>query len=260
MKRFFNNLIVAFAMYSKIPMPRADWSEDNMKYAMCFFPWVGFVIGGLQYGWFLLALWLNVGVVLRTALFILIPVLITGGIHFDGFLDTSDAMSSWREPKQRLAILKDSHTGAFALICGITYFVLDFGLASEMSRDFLGVYCLAGGVSRCFSALSVVHFPHANPNGTAAAFGDRSERKTVTLTMIIYLIVLTAFGIWMNPLYGVLLIGISGLVFWYYHHMAMKYFGGMTGDLAGFFVSVCEISVLAGMTAVSVIVRAVGSL
>ena len=29
---------IAFSMYSKIPMPRVDWNEKNMKYAMCFFP------------------------------------------------------------------------------------------------------------------------------------------------------------------------------------------------------------------------------
>ena len=30
--------IVAFAMYSKVPMPRVEWNETSMKYALCFFP------------------------------------------------------------------------------------------------------------------------------------------------------------------------------------------------------------------------------
>ena len=41
MKTIWNNFKVAFAMYSKIPMPPADWEKENMKYALCFFPWVG---------------------------------------------------------------------------------------------------------------------------------------------------------------------------------------------------------------------------
>ena len=41
----FNSLIIAIAMYSKIPMPQAEWNEKNMRYAMCFFPVVGVVIG-----------------------------------------------------------------------------------------------------------------------------------------------------------------------------------------------------------------------
>ena len=42
------SICVAFSMYSKIPMPRVEWNEKNMKYAMCFFPLVGAVIGGLM--------------------------------------------------------------------------------------------------------------------------------------------------------------------------------------------------------------------
>ena len=49
MKNLWNSFIVAFSMYSKIPMPRADWTRENMKYSMCFFPWVGLVIGCLLY-------------------------------------------------------------------------------------------------------------------------------------------------------------------------------------------------------------------
>ena len=75
------SICVAFSMYSKIPMPRVEWNEKNMKYAMCFFPLIGAVIGGLM----LLVRFLcgrfgfntSVYAVVMTAL----PVLISGGIH-----------------------------------------------------------------------------------------------------------------------------------------------------------------------------------
>lgn len=35
------SMVIACAMYSKIPMPKVDWNEKNMKYALCFFPLVG---------------------------------------------------------------------------------------------------------------------------------------------------------------------------------------------------------------------------
>ena len=47
MKSLWNNFKVAFAMFSKIPMPRADWTKENMKYMFCFFPFIGTVIGVL---------------------------------------------------------------------------------------------------------------------------------------------------------------------------------------------------------------------
>ena len=47
-KMLWNNFKVAFAMYSKIPMPMADWNKENMKYTFCFFPFIGLVIGALS--------------------------------------------------------------------------------------------------------------------------------------------------------------------------------------------------------------------
>ena len=36
------------------------------------------------------------------------------------------------------------------------------------------------------------------------------------------------------------------LVFLYYYRMSRKQFGGITGDLAGYFLQVCELAMLAG--------------
>ena len=38
------SFFIAFSMYSKIPMPRTDWTKEAMRYAMCFFPVIGAVI------------------------------------------------------------------------------------------------------------------------------------------------------------------------------------------------------------------------
>ena len=42
------NLLVAFSMYSKIPVPQVEWKDENTRYAMVFFPWVGALIGLLE--------------------------------------------------------------------------------------------------------------------------------------------------------------------------------------------------------------------
>ena len=39
------SFVIAFSMYSRIPMPFVEWSERGMKYAFCFFPLIGVVIG-----------------------------------------------------------------------------------------------------------------------------------------------------------------------------------------------------------------------
>lgn len=121
------SLIIAFAMYSKLPMPRVDWNEKNMRYAFCWFPFVGLVIGLVEWGTFYLLELCRAGGVLKGAVLTVLPLLITGGIHLDGFMDTTDARSSYGDREKKLAILKDSHVGAFAVIgCGM-YLLMSAG-------------------------------------------------------------------------------------------------------------------------------------
>ena len=54
-------------------------------------------------------------------------LLVTGGIHLDGFMDTTDARSSYGDREKKLAILKDSHVGAFAVIGCSFYLILSAG-------------------------------------------------------------------------------------------------------------------------------------
>ena len=44
-------LVIAFASYTRIPMPQVDWSEENRRWSMCFFPLIGVVVGGLIWLW-----------------------------------------------------------------------------------------------------------------------------------------------------------------------------------------------------------------
>ena len=112
MRRLWNSFKIAFAMYSKIPMPRADWEKENKRYMMCFFPpdWGG-DRGFLLIGWSGFPLRLQAGDILRSAGYVLIPVAVTGGIHLDGLLDTADALSSYQPRERKLEILKRFQRG-----------------------------------------------------------------------------------------------------------------------------------------------------
>ena len=248
MKMLWNNFKVAFAMYSKIPMPRADWNKENMKYTFCFFPFIGLVIGALWclVGWAGEYYLFNPAFV--AAVLVLLPVLVTGGIHVDGLLDTSDALSSWQERERRLEILKDSHAGAFAVITACVYFLICYGAYSQlwMNRSALEIMALGFVVSRCFSGISVMTFPKARKDGTVAEFSGKAEEIVVRNVLIIYLTILLVIMVWIQPVFGVLAFTAAALSFLYYHHKAMKYFGGITGDLAGYFLCICE----AGMAVV----------
>ena len=244
MKTIWNNFKVAFAMYSKIPMPPADWEKENMKYALCFFPWVGLAVGAVSAVLFWLLQQIGAGSMLRAAVLTAVPVLVTGGIHLDGYLDTMDALSSWREKQRRLEILKDPHAGAFAIIMGCLYFVLYAGAAGELVWKIFPAYAFGFAVSRSFSGLSIAFFPNANPKGTAAAFGMSAEKKRTAAVLVVTIFAVTvlsaSFCVWA----ALDVLVVSALVFCYYKWKSSKYFGGITGDLAGYFLSLCELAQL----------------
>lgn len=242
------SFFIAFSMYSKIPMPRTDWTKEAMKYAMCFFPVIGCVIGALLYVW---------GIVggetfgydsfFFTSVCVLLPVLITGGIHLDGLLDTSDALSSYKPTEEKLQILKDSHAGAFAIIIGICYFIADIGVYSELTRRALPVLACTFAMSRSFSGLSVVSFKMAKNTGLAATFSDMAVKGRVKITMLVYLVLIGGVMIYLDAPLGILAILAAMIDFFAYRHMAYKKFGGITGDLAGFFLQTCELLMAAAV-------------
>ncbi len=245
--KLLQSLIVACSMYSKIPMPRIEWNEENMKYAMCFFPVVGVVTGlGVQaVGTFLLAS--HFGTLFFAGIMTILPILISGGIHMDGFMDTMDARSSYGDREKKLAILKDSHAGAFAILGLGCYLVLSLALWSEVKREMLPVISLGFVMSRSMSGFSVMNFPAARANGLGRTFQDAAQRRNTTCVMLLWFAASGAGMLCVSFWMGGAAILCAAAVFLYYRHVAMKEFGGMTGDLAGYFLVLCELGMLAGV-------------
>ena len=240
MRRVWNGFLIAFAMFSRIPVPRADWDKENMKYMICFFPGIGLVIGLLICGYGRLCVLADLGSLMRAAGYVLIPLLVTGGIHMDGFLDTVDALSSWQPKEKKLEILKDSHAGAFAVIMGCAYFILALGVWSEMEEKVLPVLAAGYILSRALSGMALATFPCANKKGSLGMFADAAQKRVLKIVLALWILVCAGGAFWWDWRYGLLLSGTAAAVYGYYYHMAMKAFGGTTGDIAGFFVQVCE--------------------
>lgn len=239
----FKSMIVAFSMYSKIPMPRVEWNEKSMRYSMCFFPLVGVVTGLCSIGCFYGLEAVRAGRTLIAVILTVLPIIINGGIHMDGFLDTMDAKSSYKSKEEKLQILKDPHTGAFAVICGMVYLLFCFGLFSEITKR--EIFFVAAGYvySRILSGLSVVTLRKAKKEGMVAAAADAAQ-KNVTWILGAELVVCAACLMLTDLVNGLICLLAGAVSFWYYRFMAYRTFGGITGDLAGFFLQICEWMIL----------------
>ena len=237
-------IAVAFAMFSAIPVPQFDWTEKNMRYALCAFPLIGLLCG---------ALWCVCGILplpapARAAGFCLVPVWVTGGIHLDGYADTCDALSSYGDREKKLEILKDPHCGAFAVIRLCSYFVAYLALCAcvEFTPRVGLIWTLALVLERTLSGFAVAAFPMAKNTGLAHTFATAADRRTVRWVLSVLAVVL---AVCMAALGGWALVLAALAALWRYRTVSRTQFGGITGDLAGWFLQKTELWMLAALCA-----------
>lgn len=239
----FKSFGIAFQMYSRIPIPAFEWDEKSMRYIMCYFPLIGIVIGGFECLWFWLAGLLHLPSLIYAAVAVAIPFLITGGIHMDGFCDTVDALSSQQDRERRLEILKDSHSGAFAIIFASLWMVVYYGCWNAVTDwKTLGAVCVGFVLSRALSALALASFKGARKKGMLQGFADAARKKVVVITMLVFIALCIAAMIILRGWLGLIMVLANGLIFLYYRLMSYRKFGGTTGDLAGWFLQMAELS------------------
>lgn len=227
--------IVAFSMFSAIPMPKIEWNARNMKYALVAFPLIGAVIGLALWGISALLSLIQAPPILCGALYCIVPVLITGGIHIDGFADTLDALASHAEPEKKQEILKDPHVGSFAVIRLCCYFILNFAIWSVLPEFRVLPLLLAFVLSRTLSGFAVASFPLAKNTGLAHTFATSADRKRVSLILAVAAVALSVVLCIFCP-GGILITAVIWVIFRYYYSMSRKQFGGLSGDLAGWFL------------------------
>ena len=239
--KLFKSMIIAFSIYSKIPVPQFAWEEEDMEYMMCFFPWIGGVIGLVFYGWLALCENIQIGALCRACVAAAIPLIISGGFHVDGYMDTMDAFHSYQNREKKLEILKDSHIGAFAAIMLMLYYLIELAALSEVvtgkaAFTVAAVFFLA----RCLSGIGVVTLKSAKKEGLLYTFASGAQKKRVRLALYVQLTGCIALMVTVSGIYGIVAAVTGVLCFFYFKWKSYRELGGITGDTAGWFVTVCE--------------------
>ena len=251
MIRIIKSFIIAFSMYSKIPMPRVECKEEDMLYVFCFFPFVGAIIGALIVGWNYLCIRFEIPSICRILISTAIPIIVTGGIHVDGFMDVCDALCSYKDKEEKLKILKDPHIGAFSVIMLALYGLLFVGALSFVTDlKAVIIFALSFVVSRTLSAFAAVNLKKAK-EGTLSTFSKSSQRVIVNICVIIEMLLCFAGMFFINPIVCLVQLLCAVLSFTFYYFKTKKEFGGVTGDTAGYFVLVTELISLFGLAVCS---------
>lgn len=180
----------------------------------------------------------------------LLPLIVSGGIHLDGLVDTADALYSRRETEKKLEILKDPHVGAFGVMACCGYLLASFALWGQVYETprLIGLCCIGfscrDAVRRWqWSAFRQLRIPDWRICFPAMRIKKRFGFAAV---FIFYWQGRCWFGNFYGP--GAAVLITIGFVFVGFWHLCRKQFGGITGDLAGFFLQAAELAVLAVCT------------
>jgi adenosylcobinamide-GDP ribazoletransferase len=239
-------LALSVGFLTIIPMPAVVMSPAVAGRAAALFPLVGaligLVLGGLG---LLLDRFLPPGPV--AALLLAAAALITGGLHLDGLMDTTDGIAGGRTPERRLAIMRDSRVGAIGAIAGILAILVQFASLSELSGQ-TRLLALVGAVavSRWAMLTALASFPPALPDGLGATF----RAGATPVTAVVGTLIVVAVALLTRP-FGLVALGAGAVVTLIVGRELTRRLGGLTGDCYGAGAVVTETATLVIAVAVA---------
>ncbi|MDO8670154.1 MAG: adenosylcobinamide-GDP ribazoletransferase [Dehalococcoidia bacterium] len=242
--------LTALTILTAIPVPRwLDKSKtaplsggaDVFARSVPYFPLVGLILGLILVGLdFLLRLAFPPLVV--SALLVVAMLLLTGGLHLEGFIDSCDGLLTAKSPEERLAIMKDSRSGAFGVAGAGALLLLRFAaLASLVGEARWLALLLAPVLSRWAMAYAMAAFPYGrSSSGLGKIFKDYLKPKQIVYATIIALAI--AGAVW--QLNGLATWGVACLVSWFVARFTLSRIPGLTGDVYGAINEVTEVAIL----------------
>lgn len=248
MKKYFKGFLMAISMFTVIPLPRYEWDDEGGKNIMKFYPAIGLIVGLIWYGVFRLLNLLGASIIVTTAITLITPFILTGMLHLDGYMDVCDALLSRRDKEEKLRILKDPHTGAFAVISVVMLFVVNFsGLYTVISNSIqdnsinistIGLI-LIPIISR--SLMGYLLLSKESMKGSSlGAFFKQGTGKIDRFILLSFLIISSIISIFIFGICGLIMSLAMILVSTFFVNNAVKEFGGMSGDSAGYGLVIAE--------------------
>lgn len=217
-----------------------DLTVEDFGRSTKFFPLVGVLLGLIYMlvTWCLVAVfgWAN----FVTTILVLLPVLMTGGLLLDGYMDTADGVFSARSRERKLEIMKDSRVGAFGVIALVSLMMMNWSVLRDIKLVLIMTALFVMPViGRMAMVMVIAFFPYARPEGMGKAFSDMADKKTVALAAITTLVFVVPWG------QAAIAALAAGLGFaWLLGVWLTSKLGGLTGDTYGAVETLTETMVL----------------
>ncbi|MGQ9681959.1 MAG: adenosylcobinamide-GDP ribazoletransferase [Anaerolineae bacterium] len=239
-------LACKFLTILPIPLP-AEVPPKTWGRAVAWYPLVGLVLGLLLAG----ADWLlgrALPPLLQSALVLALWVILTGALHLDGFLDCCDGLLAPVPPERRLEILRDVHTGSFAVAGGVLLLIVKGAALAALAAPLRLPALIATPVlARWAMSYAVVCYPYARRQGLGGlARQGAGARELAIATVVAAAVAAAAWRLW-----GLVALPLT----WAFAALLAAWvrtrIPGLTGDTYGALCELTEAAWLVGLVALT---------
>lgn len=225
------------------------WTEQSFGNSVKYFPAVGAVLGifcaAIVGVLNLLNLPLMTGAVGFASLIIL-----TGGIHCDGLMDSADGLFSGREREKILEIMKDSRAGSFGVVSMILVAAIEISALAELAK--LSTWWLCAAIysapiiARLMMVVTIGAFPYARESGMGKSFAKFTTRRTIIFAAAETFLLLLPLNFLGEIFFlcAALASLVALIVAWRFATFATEKIGGVTGDIYGAVTTLTEMFAL----------------
>lgn len=242
--REYTKLVAATGFLSILPLPgskqlfaSATADDASLLSGEEYFPLVGLLLAGLL-GLLTLVFTAHVPQMVLAALLVAGLVVLTGGLHLDGLMDSCDGLFGGFTRERKLEIMRDSRVGSFGVLGGACALLLKFACFASLDIHALPIVLLVTLPSARWTMVLLLHlFPSARAAGLGATFRQTvTPRKlaiacALTLAIVLVSAHLSGLLVWCMITLTALLLGA-----W-----VTRTLGGLTGDTYGAIAEIAEI-------------------
>lgn len=212
-----------------VPLGSEKENQTNLGQSLTFFPLVGALIGLVAAGLNQLLLLIFPASV-TNLLIVVALVILRGGLHLDGLMDTADGLFSQKERSKMLEVMRDSRVGAFGAIALVSSILIKWSTLNQLDPVLKWrALVLVPALGEWAIVYAAWHFPYAREGeGTGKIFANQVSWLQLTaasITALLLALILIEKSVLVLLVFVPLLLILAG-------YIARK-LGGFTGDAYG---------------------------
>lgn len=244
------SFLAALTFLTRLPV-RAGSAETpfvaSLADASWAFPLVGMLIGAVGGLAYFGAIGVGLPVLAAALIAIGATVLVTGGLHEDGLADTADGFGGGTSREDKLAIMRDSRSGAYGVLALIFSVGLRVAALTQISSGghVLGALIASHALARGLIPIAMRSLDPARADGLGAEAGRPEQYVALWACGIGILAALVCAGIRPGFLAVIVAAAAMAAMSW----IAQRQIGGYTGDVLGAIEQASEIAALLAIAA-----------